>query len=81
MQSPNVPVALRECEQYGLVINTADTTYYLARETLIPRRKHRNMVHWREKLFSFMVRNAIAATAFFQIPPEQVVEIGIQMEI
>jgi KUP system potassium uptake protein len=81
MQSPNVPVALRECEQYGLLIDTNTVTYYVERETLIPTRKHPGMMLWREKLFSFMARNALRATAFFRIPPDQVVEIGIQVEI
>jgi KUP system potassium uptake protein len=81
MQSPHVPVALRGCEQHGLIVDTGNTTYYLERETLIPTRKHRGMMIWREKLFSFMARNALRATAFFEIPPDQVVEIGIQVEI
>jgi len=81
MQSPNVPVALRECEPYGLHIETDSATYYLARETLIPTEKIYGMNIWREKLFSFLARNALRATAFYNIPPGQVVEIGIQVEI
>lgn len=81
MQSPNVPVALRECEQYGLRIDTDSVTYYLARETLIPTEKIYGMNIWREKLFSFLARNTLRATAFYHIPPGQVVEIGIQVEI
>jgi KUP system potassium uptake protein len=81
MQSPNVPVALRECESFGLKVNLDTTTYYLARETLIPSLKRRGMMLWREKLFSFMTRNALPATDFFRIPPERVVELGIRIEI
>jgi KUP system potassium uptake protein len=81
MQSPNVPVVLRECGHYGLQIDTACVTYYLARETLIPTEKIGEMSIWREKLFSFMARNALRATAFYNIPPGQVVEIGMQVEI
>ena len=81
MQSPNVPVALRECETFGLKVNLTTTTFYLARETLIPSLKRRGMMLWREKLFSFMTRNALPATDFFRIPPERVVELGIRIEI
>ena len=35
----------------------------------------------RERLFSFMTRNALPATDFFRIPPERVVELGIQIEL
>jgi KUP system potassium uptake protein len=81
MQSPNVPVALRECVQFGLHIDPDLVTYYVARETVIPTEKIHGMSVWREKLFSFMSRNALRATAFYHIPPGQVLEIGIQVEI
>ncbi len=80
LQSPNVPVALRSCEPFGLKIDPSEATYYLERETLIPTKKKPGMMIWREKLFSFMTRNALRATSFYNIPPERVVEIGIQVE-
>jgi KUP system potassium uptake protein len=36
---------------------------------------------WREKLFALMSKNAQRPTAFFKIPPNQVIEVGIQVEI
>jgi KUP system potassium uptake protein len=39
------------------------------------------MAVWREKLFAFMSRNAQGATAFFRIPPNRVIEIGLQVEL
>jgi KUP system potassium uptake protein len=81
MQSPHVPVALRECETFGLKVDLDTTTYYLARETLIPSLKQGGMMLWREKLFAFMTRNALPATDFFRIPAERVVELGIRIEI
>ncbi len=81
MQSPNVPVALRQCEHHGLTVNLEQTTYYLARETIISSPLQSGMMRWQEKLFSFMSRNSAAATAFFNIPAEQVVELGQQVEI
>jgi KUP system potassium uptake protein len=81
MQSPNVPVALRECEQYDLLIDVDSITYYMVRETLIPTEERIGMALWRDKLFSFLARNALRTSAFYHIPPEQVFEIGIQLEI
>ena len=81
MQSPNIPVALRECGVFGLAVDPDTTTYYLARETLIPSLKRHGMVLWREKLFAFMTRNALPATDFYRIPPERAVELGIRIEI
>ena len=81
MQSPNIPVSLRECETFGLMMDAESTTFYLARETLVPSLKRRGMMLWREKLFAFMTRNALPATDFYRIPPERVVELGIRIEI
>lgn len=81
MQSPHVPVALRQCEPFGLRVDMERTTFYLGRETLIPTREIKGMTLWREKLFAFMSRNSLQATAFFNIPPERVVELGQHVEI
>ena len=81
MQSPNVPVALRQCAPFGLPIELDLTTYYLARETIISTSRKSGMMRWQEKLFAYMTRNSLRATAFFNIPAEQVVELGQQVEI
>ena len=39
------------------------------------------MALWRERLFSLISQNATAATAYFCIPPDRVVEMGEQIEI
>jgi KUP system potassium uptake protein len=38
------------------------------------------MPRWRKKLFALMARNAQSATAFFQLPPNRVVELGAQIQ-
>jgi len=81
MQSPNVPVALRQCEPFGLTVNLEQASYYLARETIISTPRNSGMMRWQEKLFSFLYRNSLTATAFFNIPAEQVIELGQQVEI
>lgn len=81
MQAVNVPVALRLCETQGLTIDLDNTTYYLGRETLILAEDKPGLSPWREKLFSFLSRNAYRATAFYNIPADRVVELGIQVEL
>ena len=39
------------------------------------------MSRWRSNLFLFMTRNAMDAAAFFDIPPDQVIEVGVQLEL
>jgi KUP system potassium uptake protein len=81
MESPDVTDILRRCRAKGLETNTADTSYYLGRESLIPRRGLAGMANWRKHLFRFLSRNARPATDFFAIPPNRVVEIGMQIEL
>ena len=80
MQTPNVLEVLEQCASKGLVTNKADTSFFLGRETLIITNK-RNLARWRKMLFTFMSRNARPANAFFQIPPNRVVELGTQIEL
>jgi KUP system potassium uptake protein len=67
-------------QEAGVTLDLEEVTYFLGRETLIvtPRR---GMAVWREKLFVVMARNAVRATAFFRLPPERVVELGVQVEL
>jgi KUP system potassium uptake protein len=80
MQDPDVPAALRLARGHGVVFDEEDVTYFLGRETIIVTR-HEGMAVWREKLFVLMARNAVRATAFFHLPPERVVELGVQVEL
>ncbi|MDP3540801.1 MAG: potassium transporter Kup [Azonexus sp.] len=75
---PNVPGALDRCAVFGLEFSPLETSYFIGRETLIPRLGS-DMAFWREKIFVAMFRNAGSATAFFQIPSNRVVELGTQV--
>jgi KUP system potassium uptake protein len=79
-EEPDVPAAIALARGRGLPIDKDDITYFLGRETLL-RTAEGGMAPWREALFSFMSKNAMRATAFFRIPPERVVELGMQVEI
>ena len=61
-------------------VDLEDVTYFLGRETIIVTRRN-GMATWREKLFVLMARNAVRATAYFRLPPERVVELGVQVEM
>ncbi|MBX3227400.1 MAG: KUP/HAK/KT family potassium transporter [Labilithrix sp.] len=80
MQTPNVLELMDVCAEKGFETRTTDTSYFLGRETLIMTEK-KGMVTWRKLLFAVMSRNARPANAFFQIPPNRVVELGAQIEL
>jgi len=80
MQETDVPTALARVESCGPQFRMMDTSFFLARQTLITSRKP-GMAVWREKLFAWMLRNAESAMEFFKLPPNRVVELGSQVEI
>jgi len=70
------------CQQGKLPgIDLSDITYYVGRETIIPREDIPGMWVWRETVFAFLQRNAERSAAFFGVPTRQVVEFGTEIEI
>ncbi|HUW52319.1 MAG TPA: potassium transporter Kup [Rhodanobacter sp.] len=80
-EDPNIPSALTLCGREGLGFDLMDTTFFLSRETIVADKRRPGMAIWRDKLFAFLSRNALPATAFFQIPGNRLIELGTQVEI
>ena len=81
MEIPDIPALLSRCSvDFGLAIDLERTSYFLGRENLIPSGTS-GMARWREMLFALMSANAQTATAYFRLPPNQVVELGAQIEL
>jgi KUP system potassium uptake protein len=83
MQYPTIYEGLiLACKQGKLPgIDLTDVTYYVGRETIVPREDIPGMWVWRESLFAFLQRNAERSAAFFGVPTTQVVEFGTEIEI
>ncbi|WP_294055846.1 potassium transporter Kup [Sphingomonas sp.] len=80
MQEVNVPSALKQVSECGAEFKMMETSFFLARQTLLPSSRPGMMI-WREKLFAWMLRNAESAMEFFRLPTNRVVELGSQVEI
>jgi KUP system potassium uptake protein len=80
MEAPDAPALLEACAPLGLRAEPSRTTYYLGRETLIASGA-KGMPRWAKHLFAFISRNAQSATGYFGIPPNRVVELGMQISI
>jgi KUP system potassium uptake protein len=80
MDEPNVIRALAQCRVQHFHINLMETSFFIGREKLRPRR---GSTFWRlrDRLFIFLSNLALDATEFFRIPPNRVVELGGQIEI
>ena len=75
----NNVLTLMEKEQ-GLKLDLNDTSFFLARDTIVPS-KLPGMAIWRERLFGWMMQNAAKPSDFFKIPANRVVELGTKIEI
>jgi KUP system potassium uptake protein len=80
MESPDIPAALEKCGSQGLSFDMMDTSFFLGRDSLVPKLRSRLPI-WRERVFIWLWRNATSATDFFRLPPNRVVELGSQTEI
>ena len=81
MQRPDIPHLLQESRQKGCEVRLDDVTYYVGHEIIVHRDRGAVLPVWQEKIFAGMVRNASHVTDYFQLPSEQVVEIGRQISI
>jgi KUP system potassium uptake protein len=80
MQTPNVPHILSRAAKLGVPYAPERTSYFLGRETLLATGQS-EMHRWRKTLFSFISRNSRSATQYFGIPPDRVVELGMQISL
>ena len=79
-ENADVRRALELCIQEGLAIDTKDTSFFVGSETVSFRNRN-PFPKWRRALFSYLFHNSSSAIEFFQIPVEQVMEIGIRIEL
>jgi KUP system potassium uptake protein len=80
MEETDIPAALARTQICGAPFEMMKTSFFLSRQTLLPADKP-GMAIWRERLFSWMMRNAASAMEFFRLPTNRVVELGSQLEI
>jgi KUP system potassium uptake protein len=80
MEQPDVPAALRACESHGLSIDPRQASYFLGRRS-IKINPRAPMAFWMQRVFIMLTNQSSRAIEFFRIPPDRVVELGMQMSI
>jgi KUP system potassium uptake protein len=76
----DLPRLLSRCTIGGARFEMMRTSFFLSRERLIATDRP-GMALWRERLFAVMTRNAEGVTRHFNLPPNRVIELGVQVEI
>lgn len=80
MEEPKIDTIFTLSRSKGVNLEMRDASFFLGREKLSIGEKP-EMWRWRAQLFLFLARNAMDAAAFFDIPADQVIEVGIQLEL
>ena len=77
---PDIPQVLAMCKTNGEEFDMLSTSFFISRQTIIST-PGSGMSTWREHLFVTLSRNARGAADYYQIPANQVIELGTQVEI
>jgi KUP system potassium uptake protein len=80
MESPNATTLLRRATAQGVPVDPATATYFFNREMIIPGGDAK-MWNWQKHLYGFLSRNARPAKDYYQIPPSQIIEIGLPVQL
>ncbi len=80
MENPNIPVILKNTKISGKTIDLEHVIYYIE----YPRIVYGGNWNWKKFIaivYSFMARNAANPIAFFKIPFDQVLEVGVRVHL
>ena len=81
MEQPDLPALLQRAQNRGYPVDPANVTYFIGRETVVPREDRKGLPRVVESIFSFLLRNSSEAIEYFQLPRDMVVEVGRQFAI
>jgi KUP system potassium uptake protein len=81
MERLDIFAVLAECKAKGAEIDLEDVTFYVGRETIVPRTDGRGIPRWQEAIFAVMQRNAARLSDYLRLPYDHVVEIGREIAI
>lgn len=80
MQSPDVGKLMDKIKASGVPINTQAATYFFNREMIITEGDS-PMWEWEKRLYAFLSRNARPIKDYYRIPPTQIIEIGLPIQL
>jgi KUP system potassium uptake protein len=81
MEQPDIPALLRRAHDRGYPVDPSKATYFIGRDTVVPREDGNGLPRLVESAFSFLLRNSSEAIDYFRLPRDMVVEIGRQFAI
>lgn len=80
LEKPDVSAVFDMIKEINPIFDKDKASFFIGRENIFATELP-GMALWREKLFSFVFRNELPATQYFELPKNRVVEVGAQVEI
>jgi hypothetical protein len=81
MQTPDIPLTLKNCRMLGFKVDLDDVHYSIAHEIVVRHARNSAMAAVPFAIFAFLTRIASHAPDFFKIPHEGLSEVGFHIEI
>jgi KUP system potassium uptake protein len=80
MESPDVSALMERVGDTGVPVKLNETTYYFNREMIITGGDTR-MWHWQKRLYALLSRNARPVRDYYHLPPMQIIEVGLPIQL
>ena len=81
MEQPDIPALLQHLQAKGYPVDFFNVTYFIGRETVVPREDGKGLPRLVQSTFAFLLRNSSEAVEYFRLPRDMVVEIGRQFAV
>ena len=80
MESPDVSVLIEGVRDAGVPLKPNETTYFFNREMIITG-GDAQMWEWQKRFYAFLSRNARQARDYYRLPPMQIIEVGLPLQL
>ena len=80
MEEPNIDNIFALSQDKGVHLETKEASFFLGRQEL-GISDSPQMSRWRSNLFIFLSRNSMEVSSYFGIPSNQVIEVGVQLDL
>lgn len=79
LEDYNIGTVLASMPAHGVNFTMEKISFFLGRERILLGKRSR-MSPWRTRLFAIMSRNAQEGSTYYNIPADQVIEVGVRLE-
>lgn len=80
MESPDVSSLMESIRDAGIPLKLNEATYYFNREMIITGGDTR-LFEWQKHFYAFLSRNASQARDYYRLPPMQIIEVGMPIQL